>query len=130
MPICAGLGGADAVVVLCRSVLLEGMSRCWSAVSPAWQVFRPRRPIDRLLRSDVVVVPGILRAADAFDDLIAEQDRLETILTAFDGATWASKSDAPSWTIADVVLVLAQAEEAVVPTVSAGGEADGGESHW
>jgi uncharacterized protein (TIGR03084 family) len=72
------------------------------------------------------VVPGTVRAVDIFDDLVAEQDRLETILVALDAATWESESGAPGWTIADVVLHLAQTEEAVVATVSAGDEADGG----
>jgi hypothetical protein len=72
------------------------------------------------------VMPGTVRAVDIFDDLVAEQDRLETILVALDAATWETESGAPGWTIADVVLHLAQTEEAVVATVSAGVDADGG----
>jgi uncharacterized protein (TIGR03084 family) len=55
-----------------------------------------------------------------FDDLVAEQDRLETVLDALDDAAWASSSGADGWSIADVVLHLAQTEEAVV--ASARGE--------
>ncbi len=55
-----------------------------------------------------------------FDDLVAEQDRLETILDELDDAAWVSPSGAAGWTIADVVLHLAQTEEAVV--ASARGE--------
>jgi uncharacterized protein (TIGR03084 family) len=72
------------------------------------------------------VVPGTVRTVDIFDDLVAEQDRLETILIDLDAATWESESGAPGWTIADVVLHLAQTEEAVVATVSAGDDPDGG----
>jgi uncharacterized protein (TIGR03084 family) len=53
-----------------------------------------------------------------FDDLEAEQDRLEHILTGLDAAQWASPSAADGWTIADVVLHLAQSEEAVVATAT------------
>ena len=55
-----------------------------------------------------------------FDDLVAEQERLETILDSLDDAAWASPSGADGWSIADVVLHLAQTEEAVV--ASARGE--------
>src|SRR5215467_1235006 len=54
-----------------------------------------------------------------FDDLEAEQDRLEKILGGLDAAQWAAPSAAAGWTVADVVLHLAQSEEAV--TASAGG---------
>lgn len=53
-----------------------------------------------------------------FDDLEAEQDRLEHILTGLDAAQWASPSAAGGWTIADVVLHLAQSEEAVAATAA------------
>ncbi|HXY94631.1 MAG TPA: maleylpyruvate isomerase family mycothiol-dependent enzyme [Acidimicrobiia bacterium] len=55
---------------------------------------------------------------DIFGDLTAEQDRLEAILDALDDDAWTTESGAPGWTIADVVLHLAQSEEAVVATVS------------
>ena len=53
-----------------------------------------------------------------FDDLAAEQDRLEQILGGLDEADWASPSAAPGWTITDVVTHLAQSEEAVALTVA------------
>jgi uncharacterized protein (TIGR03084 family) len=55
---------------------------------------------------------------NVLDDLIAEQDRLEAILSGLDDEEWNSPSGAPGWTIADVVLHLAQSEEAVVLTTS------------
>ena len=67
-----------------------------------------------------------------FDDLAAEQERLEGILGGLDEAQWRSPSAAAGWTIADVVLHLAQSEESVVATVSSGdlrtglGSAQGG----
>ena len=60
-----------------------------------------------------------------FDDLGAEQERLAGILGGLDDAQWLSASGAAGWTIADVVLHLAQSEESVVVTVS-GGELRGG----
>src|SRR5690348_9847347 len=56
-----------------------------------------------------------------FDDLEAEQDRLEEILGGLDGVQWAAPSAAAGWSVADVVLHLAQSEEAVV--ASTGGAA-------
>jgi len=53
-----------------------------------------------------------------FDDLEAEQDRLEEILDGFDAAEWDMPSAAPGWTIADVILHLAQTEETVVQVVA------------
>ena len=55
-----------------------------------------------------------------FDDLAAEQERLAGILGGLDEAQWMSPSGAAGWTIADVVLHLAQSEESVVRTVSGG----------
>jgi uncharacterized protein (TIGR03084 family) len=53
-----------------------------------------------------------------FDDLIAEQDRLENILNGLDEPAWGSPSGAPGWTVTDVVLHLAQTEEAVRASVA------------
>ena len=53
---------------------------------------------------------------DIFDDLVTEQDRLEAILDGLDDAAWLSPSGAAGWSVADVVLHLAQTEEAVVAT--------------
>ena len=67
-----------------------------------------------------------------FDDLAAEQERLAGILGGLDEAQWMSPSGAAGWTIADVVLHLAQSEESVVVTVAGGdlrtglGQASGG----
>ena len=55
-----------------------------------------------------------------FDDLAAEQERLAGILGGLDEAQWMSPSGAAGWTTADVVLHLAQSEEAVVVTGSGG----------
>jgi uncharacterized protein (TIGR03084 family) len=51
---------------------------------------------------------------DVLADLAAEQDRLERILSTLPQPSWDSPSAAPGWTVADVVLHLAQTEEAVV----------------
>jgi uncharacterized protein (TIGR03084 family) len=59
---------------------------------------------------------------DIFEDLVAEQERLEDILTELADDAWFSPSAAPGWTVADVVLHLAQTEEAVVQTTSGGPE--------
>ena len=66
-----------------------------------------------------------------FDDLAAEQERLEGILSGLEEAQWMSPSGAAGWTVADVVLHLAQSEESVVAAVAgepraALGEAAGG----
>ena len=58
-----------------------------------------------------------------FDDLVAEQDQLEAILDELDNAAWLTESGAAGWTVADVVLHLAQTEEMVV--ASARGESFG-----
>ncbi|HYZ99596.1 MAG TPA: maleylpyruvate isomerase family mycothiol-dependent enzyme [Acidimicrobiales bacterium] len=56
------------------------------------------------------------------DDLQAEQDRLDAILEGLDDGAWRSPSAAAGWSVADVVLHLAQSEEAV--TASAVRDAD------
>ncbi len=53
-----------------------------------------------------------------FEDLAAEQERLEKILLGLDEAQWLSPSAAEGWTIADVVLHLAQSEEGVEATAA------------
>jgi uncharacterized protein (TIGR03084 family) len=55
-----------------------------------------------------------------FDDLAAEQERLAGILGGLDEARWLSPSGAAGWTVADVVLHLAQGEESVLVTMSGG----------
>jgi uncharacterized protein (TIGR03084 family) len=61
-----------------------------------------------------------------FDDLAAEQERLESILDGLDEASWLAPSGAAGWTVSDVMLHLAQTEE-MVATTAAGG---GGRSPW
>jgi uncharacterized protein (TIGR03084 family) len=63
-----------------------------------------------------------------FDDLQAEQDGLESILTGLSAGAWSSASAAPGWSVADVVLHLAQTEEAVVRTT--GDDARGQRGDW
>jgi uncharacterized protein (TIGR03084 family) len=53
-------------------------------------------------------------------DLAEEQDRLEKILSGLGEAQWLADSAAAGWTVADVVLHLAQGEEAVLVTISGG----------
>jgi uncharacterized protein (TIGR03084 family) len=53
-----------------------------------------------------------------FDDLQAEQDRLQAILAGLDEAQWAAPSGAAGWAVTDVVLHLAQTEEAVLASAT------------
>jgi uncharacterized protein (TIGR03084 family) len=66
---------------------------------------------------------------DIFDDLVAEQDRLEAILDELDEAAWLSPSGAAGWSVTDVVLHLAQTEEAVAAT-AATADAAADDSPW
>src|SRR6476620_2438742 len=61
---------------------------------------------------------------DVFDDLAAEDERLDRILAALDDDAWRSPSGAACWSSADVVLHLAQTDEAVA--ASAGATTEGG----
>jgi uncharacterized protein (TIGR03084 family) len=56
-----------------------------------------------------------------FDDLVAEQDALDAILGGLDDPDWAAPSAAAGWTVADVVLHLAQTEEAVTASAAGAG---------
>jgi uncharacterized protein (TIGR03084 family) len=58
-----------------------------------------------------------MAGTDVFDDLAAEQDELAAVLDRLPGSAWLSPSAATGWTVADVVLHLAQTEEAVLATV-------------
>ncbi|WP_018501048.1 maleylpyruvate isomerase family mycothiol-dependent enzyme [Parafrankia discariae] len=60
---------------------------------------------------------GIISTVEIFDDLAAEGDRLEAILDGLGDARWAAPSAAAGWSVADVVLHLAQSEEAVAASV-------------
>jgi uncharacterized protein (TIGR03084 family) len=52
------------------------------------------------------------------DDLVAEQERLDAILAGLDEGQLAAPSAAAGWSVADVVLHLAQTEEAVVASAA------------
>ena len=54
---------------------------------------------------------------EVFDDVVAEQDRLEAVLSGLSAEAWLTSSDVTGWTIADVVLHLAQSDEAVLASV-------------
>lgn len=56
---------------------------------------------------------------DILDDLQAEQGALEAVLDTLTPAQWSAPSAAAGWTVTDVVLHLAQTEEAVVRTIQA-----------
>jgi uncharacterized protein (TIGR03084 family) len=55
-----------------------------------------------------------------FDDLTAEQERLYDVLAGLSDAQWLSESGAAGWSVADVVLHLAQSEEGVISSASGG----------
>ena len=56
--------------------------------------------------------------SEVFADLEAEDERLEAILAALGEDEWAASSAAPGWKVVDVVLHLAQTDEAVVQTTA------------
>jgi uncharacterized protein (TIGR03084 family) len=56
--------------------------------------------------------------SEVFDDLEAEDERLEAILAALGQNDWAASSAAPGWKVVDVVVHLAQTDEAVVRTTA------------
>jgi uncharacterized protein (TIGR03084 family) len=58
--------------------------------------------------------------SEVFDDLEAEDERLEAILAALGDDDWAASSAAPGWRVVDVVVHLAQTDEAVVHTTGGG----------
>lgn len=58
------------------------------------------------------------RAAVIFDDLAAECDHFDAVLATLEPDMWALPSTAAGWTIADVVLHLAQSDEAVVASIA------------
>ncbi|MFI5898333.1 maleylpyruvate isomerase family mycothiol-dependent enzyme [Actinoplanes sp. NPDC051513] len=59
-----------------------------------------------------------MTSPDVVDDLEAEQDQLEALLRKLSPADWVSPSAAAGWTVADVVLHLAQSEEMVPAALS------------
>lgn len=72
-------------------------------------------------------------AMDIVDDLVAEDDRLEAILETFTDEQWLTQSLCPGWTMADVMLHLAQTDEAVIASAGASsgtGPGDAAAAHW
>jgi uncharacterized protein (TIGR03084 family) len=57
-------------------------------------------------------------ALEVLDDYLAETARLEGILGQLTEAQWLTESGASGWSVADVVLHLAQSEETVVASAS------------
>ena len=55
---------------------------------------------------------------DVFEDLEAEDERLEAILAGLDDDLWASPSDAVGWTVRDVVVHLMQTDEQVMRAIA------------
>jgi uncharacterized protein (TIGR03084 family) len=59
-----------------------------------------------------------LVAVEVFDDLAAEYDRLDGIFAGLSAAEWVRPSAAAGWRVVDVLLHLAQTEEAVAATLT------------
>ena len=57
---------------------------------------------------------------DVFDDLAAEEQELEKVLSGLSEEDAQTASSCPGWTIADVVLHLAQTQEMVVTSIKGG----------
>ena len=57
-------------------------------------------------------------AFEVVDDYLAETARLEGILSTLTEAQWLTESGASGWSVADVVLHLAQSDETVVASAS------------
>ena len=57
---------------------------------------------------------------DPLDALAAEEDRLEELLSGLDAGEWDHASACAGWSVRDVVLHLAQTEEAVVASLGGG----------
>ncbi len=57
------------------------------------------------------------RSTGGYDDLKAEQDRLDEVLGTLGPDDWGRPSAAAGWTVSDVVLHLAQTEEFVAASV-------------
>src|SRR5262245_20254869 len=59
------------------------------------------------------------------DDLVTEATRLESILDALTDTQWLTESCARGWSVADVVLHLAQSDEGVVASTGGPGRPAG-----
>ncbi|MEV5824077.1 maleylpyruvate isomerase N-terminal domain-containing protein [Spirillospora sp. NPDC052242] len=55
---------------------------------------------------------------DVYDDLAAEFDRLDEVLTGLDAPAWERPSACAGWSIGDVVLHLAQTNELVLASAA------------
>jgi uncharacterized protein (TIGR03084 family) len=55
--------------------------------------------------------------AEILDDLVAEFDQIDAVLTLLSHDDWAAPSGAPGWSVRDVMVHLAQTEEGVVQTL-------------
>lgn len=58
-----------------------------------------------------------MTSMEIIDDVVAEQARIESILGELDDEGWATQSLCAGWSICDVVLHLAQTEEAAAATL-------------
>src|SRR4051812_14999235 len=54
---------------------------------------------------------------DVFDALAAEHAAIDSMLSGLPAGSWSSASACPGWTVADVVIHLAQTEAAVVASI-------------
>src|SRR3954470_2048645 len=105
-----------------RSTEASGSTRrCWTRISwltrsrASWSVRRS----PSLATGNSTPLVGELRwcnsrRMDVIHDLEAELQRIEALLASLDHEQWLTESAAAGWTVADVVLHLAQSEEAVV----------------
>jgi len=76
--------------------------------------------IGKLSQRVAVTQDGRMTPPDVIEDLAAEHDHIEALLSKLSPADWLTPSAAAGWTIADVVLHLAQTEEGVSATPGAG----------
>jgi uncharacterized protein (TIGR03084 family) len=104
-----GIGGLTAALCLLRAGGRRGNAIARGGAG--WCGIRARRGA------------GGATVSEVFDDLEAEQDQLEGVLAALSPDDWVSPSAAAGWTVADVVLHLAQTEEAVWATLNGATEA-------
>jgi uncharacterized protein (TIGR03084 family) len=61
---------------------------------------------------------------EVVDDLAAEQERIELLLETLTDEQWSAPSAAAGWSVADVMLHLAQTEEAVAASIANAGRSD------
>lgn len=63
------------------------------------------------------------RETDVFDDLAAECEQLDLLLSGLGPDAWTRESAAAGWTVSDVVLHLAQSEELAIASMAGDGGA-------